>query len=135
MARTLAASRRDSRLHRCPVGWRISPSWRSMRWLGLRDLPYIGRTTARKQPDNRDQIERRESPMERSICVTCGTQYPASDTPPVHCPICEDDRQYVNLEGQQWTTLAALQGSHANTFSAIAPGITTISTTPTVGIG
>jgi len=73
--------------------------------------------------------------MERSICVTCGTQYPASDTPPAHCPICEDDRQYVNPEGQQWTALAALQGSHTNTLSAIAPGITTISTAPTVGIG
>ncbi len=73
--------------------------------------------------------------MECSICITCGTQYPASDTPPVHCPICEDDRQYVNPQGQQWTTLAALQGSHTNTFSAIAPGITAISTAPTVGIG
>jgi glyoxylase-like metal-dependent hydrolase (beta-lactamase superfamily II) len=72
--------------------------------------------------------------MERYICVTCGTQYPAGDTPPAHCPICEDDRQYVNPAGQQWTTLAALQGSHANTLSAISPGITSISTAPAVGI-
>ena len=43
------------------------------------------------------------------ICRTCGTQYPASARPPEHCPICEDERQYVGLKGQQWTTLSALQ--------------------------
>jgi len=75
--------------------------------------------------------------MEQYLCVTCGTQYPASDTPPVRCPICEDDRQYVNPGGQRWTTLAALRsdGAHANSFSELAPGITTIATTPKVGIG
>jgi glyoxylase-like metal-dependent hydrolase (beta-lactamase superfamily II) len=73
--------------------------------------------------------------MEHSICVTCGTQYPESDTPPAHCPICEDERQYVNPDGQQWTSLAALQGHHTNSFTEIAPGISTISTEPKVGIG
>ena len=43
------------------------------------------------------------------ICNTCATQYARSDTPPTHCPVCEDDRQYVSWEGQQWTTLDALQ--------------------------
>ena len=46
--------------------------------------------------------------MESAICVTCGTQYPASEAPPERCPICEDDRQYVNPDGQQWTTLGAI---------------------------
>ncbi len=55
--------------------------------------------------------------------------------PPARCPICEDERQYVNPDSQQWTTLAALCGRHRNTLSALAPGITTISTTPKVGIG
>lgn len=75
--------------------------------------------------------------MEHYLCVTCGTQYPASDTPPARCPICEDDRQYINPGGQRWITLATLRGdgAHANTFTEIAPGITTISTTPKVGIG
>jgi hypothetical protein len=27
-----------------------------------------------------------------------------------HCPICEDERQYVNPTGQAWTTVAELQG-------------------------
>ena len=43
------------------------------------------------------------------ICTTCATQYAPSDVPPAHCPVCEDDRQYVAWEGQQWTTLEALQ--------------------------
>ncbi|HLJ80534.1 MAG TPA: MBL fold metallo-hydrolase [Ktedonobacterales bacterium] len=73
--------------------------------------------------------------MESYLCVTCGTEYPPSESAPAHCPICEDDRQYINPQGQQWTTLAAEQGKHHNSFTAIAPGITTIATEPKLGIG
>jgi glyoxylase-like metal-dependent hydrolase (beta-lactamase superfamily II) len=52
--------------------------------------------------------------MERYVCVACGTQFPDSDAPPERCPICEDPRQYVPLEGQRWTTIAALGRDHAN---------------------
>ncbi len=69
------------------------------------------------------------------MCVTCGTQYPDSETPPAACSICTDDRQYLPPGGQEWTTLTALQGRHRNTFAELAPGITTISTEPKVGIG
>jgi hypothetical protein len=73
--------------------------------------------------------------VENYLCITCGTQYPASEMPPALCPICDDERQYVGSGGQKWTTLATLRADHANTFSTIAPGITTISTEPRVGIG
>jgi glyoxylase-like metal-dependent hydrolase (beta-lactamase superfamily II) len=73
--------------------------------------------------------------MEHSICITCGTQYPASETAPAHCPICEDDRQYINRDGQQWTTLGTLRGAHRNTFEEIDPGLTTIRTEPGFAIG
>lgn len=73
--------------------------------------------------------------MDRFICVTCGTQYPESEQPPQACPICDDDRQYIAPGGQQWTTLAALQGRHYNTLAEIAPGIMTIEAQPKVGIG
>jgi hypothetical protein len=73
--------------------------------------------------------------MQHFICVTCGTQYPASATPPDECPICTDDRQYVNPRGQQWTTLEELRPHHCNVFRDIAPGLATIATEPTVGIG
>jgi hypothetical protein len=42
------------------------------------------------------------------ICRTCGVQYGA---PRKDCPICEDERQYVGWDGQQWTTLAELRGA------------------------
>lgn len=73
--------------------------------------------------------------MRNYLCVTCGTQFEESEVPPERCPICEDDRQYVNSAGQQWTTLADEQGRHSNTITEIAPGIATISTEPKLGIG
>ncbi|MET0532977.1 MAG: MBL fold metallo-hydrolase [Steroidobacter sp.] len=42
------------------------------------------------------------------ICETCGTQHADTPEPPSHCSICEDDRQYVGLLGQTWTTHAEL---------------------------
>jgi glyoxylase-like metal-dependent hydrolase (beta-lactamase superfamily II) len=47
------------------------------------------------------------------ICETCGTQYAESADPPIHCVVCEDERQYVGWNGQTWTTLDALRASHA----------------------
>ena len=69
------------------------------------------------------------------VCRTCGTQYPASTRPPEHCPICEDDRQYVGLKGQQWTTLTALQEEHHNLIRTVEPGLTGIGTVPSFSIG
>ena len=65
------------------------------------------------------------------ICVTCGVQYAASRD---DCPVCEDPRQYVPVEGQQWTTLEDLRASHSN---AILPEgeLTAIGTTPKFAIG
>jgi glyoxylase-like metal-dependent hydrolase (beta-lactamase superfamily II) len=69
------------------------------------------------------------------LCVTCSTQYPESESPPAGCPICQDDRRYITPHGQQWTTLEDEAGKHANTFTEIAAGVTTISTRPKLGIG
>jgi hypothetical protein len=73
--------------------------------------------------------------VEKWICVTCGTHYPASQRAPERCPICDDDRQYVGRSGQQWTTLEQLRAGHRNTFHEIDPGITTILTKPGFAIG
>src|SRR5579883_474753 len=69
------------------------------------------------------------------ICKTCGTQYAAAIEPPEDCPICEDERQFVNWNGQEWTTLAELQHSHHNLLKPQGPGITGIGTTPKFAIG
>jgi len=35
-------------------------------------------------------------------CFQCGAQFAESHEPPPACPICEDERQYVNWNGQTW---------------------------------
>ena len=69
------------------------------------------------------------------ICRTCGVQFAATDTPPERCPICEDERQYIGPNGQQWTTLAALRDSHHNVIKPVAPDLTGIGTHPSFAIG
>lgn len=75
------------------------------------------------------------STLTHFICRTCGTQYPASSQPPERCPICEDDRQYVGMRGQQWTTLSALQEEHHNLVRCVEPGMYGIGSVPTFAIG
>jgi hypothetical protein len=70
-----------------------------------------------------------------AICVTCGTQFPPATEAPGHCFICEDERQYVGLPGQQWTTSADLQRTHVNRFIEMEPNVTAILTEPSFGIG
>ncbi|RXH17611.1 MBL fold metallo-hydrolase [Bradyrhizobium guangzhouense] len=45
-------------------------------------------------------------------CETCGAQFPDAGKPPAFCPICEDERQYVNWKGQAFLTRDALTERH-----------------------
>jgi hypothetical protein len=45
-------------------------------------------------------------------CEQCGAQFPKGDEPPVSCPICEDERQFVNWKGQAWIAREALSERH-----------------------
>ena len=47
--------------------------------------------------------------MSTYICRTCGVQFAPTDRPPAACPVCDDERQYVGRNGQQWTTLEELR--------------------------
>jgi hypothetical protein len=69
------------------------------------------------------------------ICVTCGVQYGDSDSPPEHCPVCDDERQYVGWGGQRWTTLPELAAGHGNGLEEQEPGLTSVRTEPAFGIG
>lgn len=71
--------------------------------------------------------------MHHWICVTCGTQYPATAAPPASCPICLDERQYVGFEGQQWLT--DLAHTHTNRIFEEGPGVWGIHTNPKFAIG
>jgi glyoxylase-like metal-dependent hydrolase (beta-lactamase superfamily II) len=73
--------------------------------------------------------------MPAFICTACGTQYPPSDAPPVQCPVCADERQYIPPEGQSWTTLERLRISHHNGFRQYEPGLIGIGTQPKFAIG
>jgi hypothetical protein len=73
--------------------------------------------------------------MPNYICVTCGNQHAESSEPPSHCPICEDERQYVNPKGQTWTTLDELEREYHNVITPLEPGLTEILTEPQFGIG
>jgi len=74
--------------------------------------------------------------MDAFICRTCGVQYAPSEQPPAACPICEDERQYVGWNGQQWTTLAELSAEgRQNHFYGEEPGLHAIDSRPQIAIG
>lgn len=73
--------------------------------------------------------------MTNYICTTCGTQFAATDEAPERCPICEDERQYVGWQGQQWTTLEKLQRDYHNVIKTVESNLTGIGTHPAFAIG
>lgn len=72
--------------------------------------------------------------MPRYVCATCAAQFPDADAPPDHCPICSDERQYVPLSGQTWTTLDELASDHHNELREDAE-LTGVGTEPAFAIG
>jgi len=73
--------------------------------------------------------------MENFICVQCGTQYSETAKPPLQCLICEDERQFVRHNGQEWTTLNRLAADHRNRFEEEAPRLLGVGTEPDFAIG
>jgi glyoxylase-like metal-dependent hydrolase (beta-lactamase superfamily II) len=69
------------------------------------------------------------------ICVTCGTQFAASERPPERCPVCEDERQSVGWAGQRWTTLEALRSAHRLALKDEGDGLLGIGCEPRFAIG
>ena len=73
--------------------------------------------------------------MPNYICATCGVQHGESEAQPEHCPICEDERQYIGKDGQRWTTISELQRNHHNRIEEVDPNLTGIGTIPGFAIG
>jgi len=69
------------------------------------------------------------------ICATCGVEYPPSAEPPAHCPVCEDERQYLGPKGQLWTTMADLARDHKVELRELEPGLHGVGVTPSFCIG
>src|SRR5437870_8322665 len=72
--------------------------------------------------------------MENFICAQCGAQFGQAAEPPLRCPICQDERQFVHHDGQQWTTLQELALHHRNRFEEEAPQLLGIGTEPEFAI-
>lgn len=73
--------------------------------------------------------------MTHHICATCGTQFAERTEPPASCPICEDERQYLGPNGQEWTTLERLREDYHNVIKPVEPDLTGIGTHPNFAIG
>ncbi|MBM7587706.1 hypothetical protein JOC86_004280 [Bacillus pakistanensis] len=71
------------------------------------------------------------------LCITCGVQYKQSKETPSNCIICNEERQYVNPNGQTWTTLEEMrQGqNYKNEINREEVGLYSIKTVPKFAIG
>ncbi len=67
-----------------------------------------------------------------NMCKTCGTEF--LDKNPPLCPICNDDRQYIPQNGQQWTTYECLAATHQIAISAIEPNLYALQVSPAFAI-
>lgn len=75
--------------------------------------------------------------MRNFICQTCGVQEKASEVAPNTCSICTEERQYVSVNGQAWTTLEDMIqiGAYTNSLLQEEENLYSISTVPSFGIG
>ena len=70
-----------------------------------------------------------------TICTTCGTKFPQDEPVPDLCPICNDDRQFINLNGQSWTSSKALEKDHTVKIRKINDRLYHLTIKPDFAIG
>ena len=70
------------------------------------------------------------------ICATCAGETAELPEPPETCAVCEDERQWVPADGQQWTTLEKLRADGTRiTMFEVEPELWGLRAEPQVGIG
>ncbi|MCI1899394.1 MAG: MBL fold metallo-hydrolase [Enterobacter sp.] len=69
-----------------------------------------------------------------TLCKTCGTSYDVSSEPVEQCSICEDERQYVPVSGQQWVDLEAVVSTHSNKWQQHEQNLFSLKTVPKFAI-
>lgn len=78
-------------------------------------------------------IAERGGALSHPICVTCGVQ---RTTTADGCAICQDERQYVGWNGQEWMSLEEISAAgYTNLVEEIEPGLWGIGTEPRFAIG
>lgn len=71
---------------------------------------------------------------ESKTCVTCGTEYPQGYAPEI-CSICNEERQYVPLDGQKWTVHKKLSDTHKTAIKKVKTGLYELYLRPKFAIG
>src|SRR5690348_3666906 len=123
-----------------PRSWPSSPGLATRIRIRASVTPLLSHVSRAKGQPCRAQtggggVRHEPALMPRYICVACGAQFADRAEPPASCPICEDERQFVNPRGQTWTTPEALRRSHRNALRAEEPGLTGIGMEPSFAIG
>lgn len=68
-------------------------------------------------------------------CATCAIEHPDAERPPEVCAICADERQWIPVTGQAWTTQAELAAAgHRITVERLEPDLHGVIVTPRLGI-
>ncbi|EIX1501692.1 MBL fold metallo-hydrolase, partial [Cronobacter sakazakii] len=70
-----------------------------------------------------------------TLCNACGTSYQVDNARPQRCKICDDERQFVPVTGQQWVDHDALLATHSNKWKQHTPDLFSIRTVPDFAIG
>jgi hypothetical protein len=74
--------------------------------------------------------------LKNYICETCGVQFEQSIEAPNTCLICSDERQYINPNGQSWTTLNKMKtDGYKNMLNTEEEGLYSLKISPSFGIG
>jgi hypothetical protein len=71
-------------------------------------------------------------PEFKNICNTCGTRY--GQDSPLNCPVCDDERQYVPLSGQKWTSYDELSKTKSIRLGKLLPNVYDLRISPAFGI-
>lgn len=70
----------------------------------------------------------------QKICSTCGTQFPVNSNVDL-CTICAEERQYIPVTGQSWTTHSQLLATHKNKLVKLNNNLFEIVIEPEFAIG
>lgn len=73
--------------------------------------------------------------MVNILCKACGTAYSVKHGKPDRCSICEDERQFVPVSGQEWISPETLHSNHRNQWQQLTPTLLTLESVPSFAIG
>lgn len=72
--------------------------------------------------------------FDQKLCASCGTQFPVNSNPDI-CSLCAEERQYIPLTGQLWTTHNKLLTNYKSKIVKLKDSLYEIVVEPTFAIG